>query len=130
MEVRILVRLFGISKNGTKPNGSNCSEWNATVGAAATLYSETISDLEGGQSYYLGGSADKCILAYVKVTLTPSCEDPEFTVSPTEGTGFVGDPIDITVGSKTKANRLMLLSLLMVYRVCMVQIIPSAQVQV
>lgn len=95
---------FGISTDGTKPNGSNCSEWNATVGAAATLYSETISDLEGGQSYYLGGSADKCILAYVKVTLTPSCEDPEFTVSPTEGIGYVGDPIDITISSKNQSK--------------------------
>lgn len=95
---------FGISTDGTKPNGSNCSEWNATVAAAATLYATTITDLEGGKSYYVGGSADKCILAYVRVILSPSCTDPELTVSPTEGTGFVGDPIDIAVTSKNQSK--------------------------
>ncbi len=33
-----------------------------------------------------------------------TCEDPEFTVSPTEGTGFVGDPINITISSKNNSK--------------------------
>lgn len=43
-----------------------------------------------------------CFIAVV--TYQPSCEDPELTVSPTEGTGYVGDPIDITVSSKNQSK--------------------------
>ena len=40
----------------------------------------------------------------VTVEYEANCTDPEFTVSPTEGTGFVGDPIDITISSKNQSK--------------------------
>jgi len=59
---------FGLSSNNTKPNGSGCTTWNATVSSASNLYSATISNLTEG-TYYLGGSKDKCVIAYLKATL-------------------------------------------------------------
>ena len=60
---------FGISTNGTKPAGSNCDVWNATATASTTLYSATISNLAGEATYYIGGSGDGCVIAYLKVTV-------------------------------------------------------------
>lgn len=66
------------------------------------------------ESYTLEADADSLIIArggntatYVPdlyVTRPAICEDPEFTVLPTEGTGFVGDPIDIAVTSKNQSK--------------------------
>ena len=60
---------FGISTDGTKPDGSNCSKWNA-AGTAGTVSTAQIADLEGNATYYIGGSGDKCLIVYLKVTLT------------------------------------------------------------
>lgn len=43
-------------------------------------------------------------VAAVRLIPGETCTDPEFTVSPTEGTGFVGDPIDIAVTSKNQSK--------------------------
>lgn len=59
---------FGTSDGYSKPTGSNCT-WNGTASAASTLYKGTISNVASG-TYIMGGSADKCLIAYLKVTLT------------------------------------------------------------
>ena len=69
---------WGISTDGTKPNGSNCSVWNATATASSTLYSATIDDLES-DTYYIGGSGDGCVIAYIKVTLSAVITTPTLT---------------------------------------------------
>lgn len=69
---------WGISTDGTKPTGSNCSVWNATATASSTLYSATIDDLES-DTYYIGGSGDGCVIAYIKVTLSAVITTPTLT---------------------------------------------------
>lgn len=71
----------------------------------------TTVDLNANNSYSIflhgvkddGGDQDFYIYA-VKLIKGETCTDPEFTVSPTEGTGFVGDPIDITISSKNQSK--------------------------
>ena len=76
---------FGISTDGTKPNGSNCSIWNA-AGTAGTVSTAQIADLEGNATYYIGGSNDKCLIVYLKVTLTEEeLTAPTITTQPTDG---------------------------------------------
>ncbi|MBR2167674.1 MAG: hypothetical protein IJ920_05030, partial [Paludibacteraceae bacterium] len=49
------------------------------------------------------GAGTQANLEY-EITYGPACKDPEFTVSPTEGTGFVGDPIEITISTKNQSK--------------------------
>ena len=53
-------------------------------------------------TYYIIGNGSDCYLAGLE--FSGFCTDPEFTVLPTEGTGFVGDPIDITISSKNQSR--------------------------
>ncbi len=53
-------------------------------------------------TYYIIGNGSDCYLAGLE--FSGFCTDPELTVSPTEGTGFVGDPIDIAVTSKNQSK--------------------------
>lgn len=55
-------------------------------------------------TYYIIGNGSDCYLAGLE--FSDFCTDPELTVLPTEGTGFVGDPIDITVSSKNQSKPL------------------------
>lgn len=49
------------------------------------------------------GNSSNCLTAQIRFAST-YCEDPELTVSPTEGTGFVGDAIDINITSKNQSK--------------------------
>lgn len=53
-------------------------------------------------TYYIIGNGSDCYLAGLE--FSDFCTDPELTVSPTEGTGFVGDAIDIAVTSKNHSK--------------------------
>ncbi|MBR2168712.1 MAG: hypothetical protein IJ920_10470 [Paludibacteraceae bacterium] len=53
-------------------------------------------------TYYIIGNGSDCYLAGLE--FSGFCTDPELTVLPTEGTGFVGDPIDIAVTSKNQSK--------------------------
>ena len=67
------VKKFGLNKGtAVSANGSNCSEWNATIAAASTIYEVEIADLAAG-TYYLQGAGDACYFAYIKATVKKSC---------------------------------------------------------
>ncbi len=64
---------FGLNKGtAVQADGSNCSEWNATIAAASTIYDKEIADLNAG-TYYLQGAGDACYFAYIKATIKKSC---------------------------------------------------------
>lgn len=58
---------FGISTDGTKPNGTNCY-WN-TSAISKTISFATIDNLSGNTSYYVGGSSDQCLIIKLDVTI-------------------------------------------------------------
>ena len=60
---------FGISTDGTKPAGSNCSIWNATA-SQTTIHTATIDNLAGNTTYYIGASSDQCLIVKLDVTIT------------------------------------------------------------
>jgi hypothetical protein len=55
-------------------------------------------------TYYIIGNGKDLYLSCLD--FSGFCTNPELTVSPTEGTGFVGDAIDIAVTSKNKSKPL------------------------
>ena len=66
--------------------------------------SATLSTKAGAAGYYKVHGTLRFYLTSVTITPAVTCTDPEFTVSPTEGTGFVGDPIDINVSTKNQSK--------------------------
>jgi hypothetical protein len=83
--------------------GDNLIEGEVEVGAEGQRWGKATYTIPAGGTYYIVGTGD-CFLARVEFTLEAKCEDPEFTVLPTEGTGFVDDPIDIAVSSKNQSK--------------------------
>jgi len=83
--------------------GDNLIEGEVELGAEGQRWGKATYTIPAGGTYYIVGIGD-CFLARVEFTLEAKCEDPEFTVLPTEGTGFVGDPINITVTSKNQSK--------------------------
>jgi hypothetical protein len=83
-----------------KADGDNHNDGTATVTSGKVGY--ITYDIPAAGTYYIIGSGGDCYLS--GLVFSGFCTDPEFTVSPTEGTGFVGDPIDITVSSKNQSK--------------------------
>ncbi|MBO6074373.1 MAG: hypothetical protein J6P74_04495 [Paludibacteraceae bacterium] len=83
--------------------GDNLIEGEVEVGAEGQKWGKVTYTIPAGGTYYIVGTGD-LFLARVEFTLEAKCEDPEFTVLPKEGTGFVGDPIDIAVTSKNQSK--------------------------
>lgn len=81
--------------------GDNLIAGEVEVGAEGQKWGKATYTIPAGGTYYIVGTGD-CFLARVEFTLEAKCTDPEFTVLPKEGTGFVGDPINITVTSKNQ----------------------------
>ena len=46
-------------------------------------------------------NSGKQLMAIMTVTYSLACQDPEFTI-PADGTGYVGDPINLTISSKNE----------------------------
>lgn len=64
------------------------------------------ASLDAAKEYIIlltSGNSSNCLVAQIRLA-SPYCTDPELTVSPTEGTGFVGDPINITISSKNQSK--------------------------
>lgn len=75
-------KYFGLNKStALQPNGSNCSDWNATVSSNTTLTHATISDLSAG-TYYLLGNAGNCVFAEIKVTLSSASSGKNIYLKP------------------------------------------------
>ena len=63
------------------------------------------ASLDAAEEYIIlltSGNSSNCLTAQIRFA-SSYCEDPEFTVSE-GGTGFVGDPIDITVSTKNQSK--------------------------
>ena len=96
---------WGVSTDGTKPNGSNCSKWNATATASTTLYTASIENLDGDEVYYIGGSGDGCVIAYLKVTLVADVlTAPLITTQPTSGTYIKNSSVTLEVAATPSAG--------------------------
>lgn len=71
----------------------------------ALVYSVVLKEKQAGAKLRIFRLAGKTMyLQSIKVVRAETCTDPELTVSPTKGTGFVGDPIDITISSKNQSK--------------------------
>ena len=83
-------KFFGLNKGtAVKADGSNCSEWNATIAAASTIYDKEIADLRAG-TYYLQGAGDACCFAYIKATVKKSCNSAGLSFPKAEYTVELG----------------------------------------
>jgi hypothetical protein len=103
--------VYGLQSNATKyigiststsasANGSNCTEWNASITANTTLYSYTKENLAGGKTYYLLANSDKAVIAKLEVTLKPSA--PTISAQPQDANYVEGTSAgDVTALSVT-----------------------------
>ena len=82
------------SKTATYKSGSNGIISIEELDATKTYRIEILTDNSGSNSS----------LYEIAFVHPHPCTDPEFTVSPTEGTGFVGEAIDIAVTSKNQSK--------------------------
>lgn len=94
-------KFFGLHKGtAVQATGENCSEWNATIAAANTIYEVEIPDLAAG-TYYLQGASDACCFAYIKATVKKSCNSaglsfPEKAYTVEFGSNFTAPELNKT----------------------------------
>lgn len=72
-------------------------------GAGTTATYQNTTDVADSVIVLQMSNSGKQLMAIMTVTYSLACQDPEFTV-PADGTGYVGDPIDLAISSKNQSK--------------------------
>ena len=101
----VTVQLLYLGESTDVLTSSNLAPGTATKCDEVAISSSSATgalEYTGNAGYYkIYGNPRFCVK---DISVAEACTNPEFTVSPTEGTGFVGDPIEITVTSKNQSK--------------------------